>query len=71
MGAIRAAAGLPYVEIDLRVAADNEIILFHDRRLSIENARIDDTLVGKPISSLTREELNALRFPDGSRIQRL
>jgi glycerophosphoryl diester phosphodiesterase len=69
--AIRAAAGIPYIEIDIRGTADNELVLFHDRRLSSTNVRGGDRLLGQPISSLSREELNLIRLPDGSRIPKL
>jgi glycerophosphoryl diester phosphodiesterase len=69
--AIRAAGDLPFVEIDIRVTADNELVLFHDRRVSTTNVRGGEHLAGRPISSLSREELSDIRFPDGSRIPKL
>lgn len=69
--AILAARGIPYVEIDIRVTDDNDLILFHDRRLSPKNYRGSRNLIGRPVGSLTREELAAIRFPDGSRIAKL
>ena len=71
IAAIRAVKGVPYIEIDIRVSADNHLVLFHDRRLSSENARLGWGLLGRPIASLTYEELAAIRLPDGSRIPRL
>ena len=69
--AIRAAAGIPYVEVDVRLTADNDLVLFHDRRLSSMNVRGDEHLLGRPISSLSREEIGEFRYPDGSKIPRL
>jgi len=69
--AIRAAQGLPYVEVDVRLTADNDLVLFHDRRLSSANFRGDAHLVGRPIASVSREELAGIRLPDGSKIPRL
>jgi glycerophosphoryl diester phosphodiesterase len=69
--AIRAARGLPYVEVDVRLTADNDLVLFHDRRLSPVNFRGDAHLVGRPIASVSREELAAIRLPDGSKIPKL
>jgi glycerophosphoryl diester phosphodiesterase len=69
--AIQAAGGLPYVEIDIRVTADNDLILFHDRRLSSKNMVGASTLIGRPLESLSRQELASIRFPDGSRIPKL
>lgn len=69
--AIRAAAGLPYVEVDVRLTADNDLVLFHDRRLSPKNVRGDDPRIGRSLSSLSRGELAEVRYPDGSKIPRL
>lgn len=71
IAAIRASEGVPYVEIDIRVSADNALVLFHDRRLSSENSRVGEELIGRPIASLSHEELAAIRLPDGSRIPKL
>ncbi len=71
VAAIRAAVGIPYVEIDIRVTADNDLILFHDRRLSAENYRGPHGFIGRPVSSLSREEVASIRFPDGARIPKL
>jgi glycerophosphoryl diester phosphodiesterase len=69
--ALRAAEGIPYVEIDIRITVDNELVLFHDRRLNSRNVRGGERLIGRPLASLSREELSGLRFPDGSKIARL
>jgi glycerophosphoryl diester phosphodiesterase len=69
--AIRGAKGLPYVEIDIRITADNDLILFHDRRLSPTNVLGGGGLVGRFPESLSREEIASIRFPDGSRIPKL
>jgi glycerophosphoryl diester phosphodiesterase len=66
--AIRAASGLPFIEIDIRLTADNDIVLFHDRRLSVKNFLGPTILMGRPIATLTREEIFSGRFPDGSKI---
>ncbi len=71
IAALRAAEGVPYVEIDIRVSADNHLVLFHDRRLSFKNSRVGKELLGKPIASLSHEELAGIRLPDGSRIPKL
>jgi glycerophosphoryl diester phosphodiesterase len=63
--------GVPYVEIDIRVSADNHLVLFHDRRLSSENSRAGEKMLGRPIASLSYEELAGIRLPDGSRIPKL
>jgi glycerophosphoryl diester phosphodiesterase len=71
IAAIRAVEGVPYVEIDIRVSADNHLVLFHDRRLSSENSRAGEKMLGRPIASLSYEELAGIRLPDGSRIPKL
>ncbi len=68
--AIRAAGDLPFIEIDIRSTADNDLVLFHDRRLSAKNFVGPASLLGKPIATLTREEIALGRFPDGSKIPR-
>jgi glycerophosphoryl diester phosphodiesterase len=62
---------VPYVEIDIRVTADNHLVLFHDRRLSSENSRAGEKVLGRPIASLSYEELAGIRLPDGARIPKL
>ncbi|MEY4669327.1 MAG: glycerophosphoryl diester phosphodiesterase, partial [Pseudomonadota bacterium] len=69
--AIRAAKGLPYVEIDVRITFENELILFHDRRLSATNTVGVSQGIGRRIESLSRSELTSIRFPDGSKIAKL
>jgi glycerophosphoryl diester phosphodiesterase len=66
--AIRAASGLPFIEIDIRLTADNDLVLFHDRRLSVKNFVGPTSLMGRPIATLTREDIFSGRFPDGSKI---
>lgn len=66
--AIRAAGDLPFIEIDIRLTADNDMVLFHDRRLSVKNFVGPTSLMGRPIATLTRAEIALGRFPDGSKI---
>lgn len=68
LDAIRAAGDLPFIEIDIRLTADNDLVLFHDRRLSAKNFVGPTSLMGRPIATLTREEIALGRFPDGSKI---
>lgn len=68
--AIRAAGDLPFIEIDIRLTADNDLVLFHDRRLSVKNFVGPTSLMGRPIATLTRGEISLGRFPDGSKIPR-
>ncbi len=69
--AIRAARGLPFVEVDVRGTVDDDLVLFHDRRLSSKNFQGDGRLIGRPFSSLSRRELAHIRYPDGSKILKL
>ncbi|MBX7144562.1 MAG: glycerophosphodiester phosphodiesterase family protein [Oligoflexia bacterium] len=59
---IRAAARaqLPLLEVDVREAASGELVLFHDRRLSVRNSTAPPDWIGRRVESLTWHELRSL-----------
>ena len=58
----------PYIEIDVRRTRDGELVLFHDRTLSPDNARVRRELFHRTIGSLTKDELSQLFHTDGSAV---
>jgi glycerophosphoryl diester phosphodiesterase len=58
-----ASAGVPLVEIDLRVIDGGGIYLFHDDKLSATNYAGPGSLLGRRFSSLTPQELASITLP--------
>jgi len=59
-----ARRGVPILEFDVRLSADGEPFLFHDRRLSAANLISGKELDGREFSSLSSAEIVKLRLND-------
>jgi glycerophosphoryl diester phosphodiesterase len=58
-----ARAGMPLIEVDVRESADGALFLFHDRRLSADNAIISSQLYGEYFSNLYSTSIRQLMVP--------
>jgi glycerophosphoryl diester phosphodiesterase len=59
-----AKRGVPILEFDVRLSADGEPFLFHDRRISGANLISGGEFDGREFSSLTATEIYTLRLND-------
>lgn len=58
-----ARAGMPLIEIDVRESADGALFLFHDQKLSADNAIISSQLYGEYFSNLYSANIQRLMVP--------
>jgi glycerophosphoryl diester phosphodiesterase len=68
LAAVRASveAGIPFIELDVRVSRDKELFLFHDGSLHWDNSFAPSSLEGRSVQSLSAAERSSV-FLNGAR----
>lgn len=66
LAAIREAvdAGVPFLEVDVRMSHEGELFLFHDTTLRDENSSAQSSLYGRHPESLSHAERDSITLPD-------
>lgn len=62
------AAGVPFLEVDVRRSSEGDLFLFHDGSLQSSNSESPEALQGNPIQALSRQQRDSIQLGSGQHI---
>lgn len=62
------AAGVPFLEVDVRRSSEGDLFLFHDGSLQSSNSKSPGALWGEPVQALSRQQRDSVELGSGQHI---